>query len=99
MIVLSITEVTARGSVSPRNPRQAAELDALFSQRLGFFLAGFAVDAALVALAVMDLARLFGELVADRLAILLDLGAHLEQGITQFLGHVPGKRRHLLLLW
>ena len=80
------------------NPRQAAELDAFVGQRLGLFVAGLAVDAALVALAVMDLARFLGELVADMLAVLLDLGAHLDQRLAQLLGHVPRQRRHLLLL-
>ena len=80
------------------NPGQAAELDAFVGQRLGLLLAGLAVDAALVALAVVDLARFLGELVADMLAVLLDLGAHLEQRLAQLLGHVPGQRRHLLLL-
>src|SRR5688500_2648133 len=81
------------------NPRQAAELDAFVGQRLGLFVAGLAVDAALVALAVMDLACFLGELVADMLAVLLDLGAHLDQRLAQLLGHVPRQRRHLLLLW
>src|SRR2546423_8101419 len=86
-------------SIPSRNPRQAAELDAFLGQRLGFLLAGLAVDAALVALAVVDLARLLGEFVADRLAVLLDLLAHLEQRLAQFLRHMPGKSRHLLLFW
>ena len=81
--------------VSPRDPGQAAELDALFGQRLGFLVRGLAVDAALVALAIMDLARLVGEFVANVLAVLLDLGAHLQQRLAQFLGHLAGKGCHL----
>ena len=64
-----LTQLLARES----RPGQAAELDAFVGQRFGFLVAGLAVDAALVALAVMDLARLLGELVADMLAVLLDL--------------------------
>src|SRR5882757_8494279 len=80
------------------DPGQAAELDAFVGQRFGLLVAGLAVDAALVALAVMDLARLLGELAADMLAVLLDLLAHLEQGFAQLLRHVLGHGRHLLLL-
>src|SRR5437868_604265 len=78
------------------NPRQAAELDALFGQCLGLLVGGLAVDAALVAFAVMDLARLLGELRPDMLAVLLDLLAQLEQRLAHLLGHVLGVRRHLL---
>src|SRR6266851_4938096 len=87
-----------RSLVPARDPGQAAELDALIGQRVGLLVAGLAIDAALVALAVVDLARLIGELVADMLAVLLDLLAHLEQGFAQLLRHVPGHGCHLLLL-
>src|SRR5262245_43134381 len=83
--------------VSARNPGEAAELDAFLGQRLGFLVGGLAVDAALVALAVVDLARLLGELVADMLAVLLDVLAHLEQRLAQLLGHMSGESSHLLL--
>src|SRR6266851_10435581 len=87
-----------RSLVPARDPGQAAELDALIGQRVGLLVAGLAIDAALVALAVVDLARLLGELVADMLAVLLDLLAHLEQRLAQLLRHVLGHGRHLLLL-
>src|SRR5262249_34005121 len=51
--------------VAAGNPGQAAELDAFLGQGLGFLVAGLAVDAALVALAVVDFARLLGEALAD----------------------------------
>src|SRR5262249_15843300 len=84
--------------VAARNPRQAAELDAFLGQRLCFLFRGLAIDAALVTLAVVDLARFIGELVADMLAVLLDMLAHLEQRLAQFLGHLADARRPLLLL-
>src|SRR5688500_6828476 len=88
------------GSVTARDPRQAAELDAFLGQRLGFLVGGLAVDAALVAFAVMAVARLLGELRTDMLAGLLDLLAELEQRLAHFLGHVLGEGCHLLLrLW
>src|SRR5258706_15893025 len=83
--------------VAAGNPRQAAERDALFGQRLGFFVRGFAIDAALAALAVVNLARLLGEFWPDMLAVLLDLLAQLEQRLTHLLGYVLGERRHLPL--
>src|SRR5215203_2825034 len=85
-------------SIASGNPRQAAELDAFLGQRLGFIIAGLAVYAALVALAVMDLAGFLGELVTDMLAVLLDLGADLDQRLAQLLGHVTRQRGHLLLV-
>src|SRR5215510_13224986 len=84
--------------IPARNPGQAAEFDAFFGQSLGFFFGGLAVDAALVAFAVMNLARLLGELVADVLAVLLDMLADFDECLAQFLRHVSLKRRHLLLL-
>src|SRR5258708_36505087 len=79
------------------DPGQAAELDAFIGQRFGLLVAGLAIDAALVALAVVDLARLLGKLVADMLAVLLDLLAHLDQGFPQLLRHLLGHARHLRL--
>src|SRR5258708_22532752 len=84
--------------VSARAPGQAAELDAFFGQRLGLLVGGLAIDAALVALAVVDLARFLGELRPDMLAVLLDLLAQLQERLAHLLGHMLGQRRHLLLL-
>jgi hypothetical protein len=46
------------------------KLDPLLVQRLGFVGRGFAVDRAVLGLAVMDLARLFGEFRTDVVGVL-----------------------------
>src|SRR5262245_51477516 len=67
-----------------RQHRQRVELDAFLVQRLGVVRGGFAVDRAVLDLAVVHLAGLFGELLANVvgvrrqvLAQLLELGAEL----------------------
>src|SRR3546814_1895012 len=64
----------------------------LFGQRLGLVLAGLAVDVALVGFAIMDFARLFGELVANVIGVLLDMVAQLAQRLhhDSFLLHLVG---------
>src|ERR1051325_6434128 len=58
-------------------PGDAAELDALVLERLGVVIAGLAVDAALVGLALVHLARLVGKARTDIFGVLLDEAAHL----------------------
>src|SRR5207302_10519947 len=61
------------------DPGDAAELDALFGQRLRFVAARLAIDAVRIGLAVMDAARLLGKALADIIAVLFDLPAHFHQ--------------------
>src|SRR3954453_4731118 len=58
--------------VALRNPGHAADLDAFIGERLALALRRLAIDAVALGLAVMHLARLFGEFLADIVAILLD---------------------------
>src|SRR5579862_1134991 len=65
-----------------RQDRQRMKLDPLLVQRLGLVGRGFAVDRAVLGLAVMDLARLFGEFWADVVGVLGDV-------VAQFLELLP----------
>src|SRR5260370_25637545 len=72
-------------------PGDARKLDAFLGEVTGLVLRGLAIDAAGVALAVVDLARFLGKLVADIVAIGLDLGAQL----TELLADLDRHGRHL----
>ena len=62
-----------RSAVGRRDPGNLAELDALLGEFARLVGAGLAVNAARVGLAIVNLARLFGELRTDIVAIFLDL--------------------------
>src|SRR5579859_7059122 len=85
--------------IGERYPGQPADLDPFVGQLLGFFVGRLAVDAARVALAVMDLARFLGEAVADILVAFLDhFAKRAQQGdrlgrIGQAVRLAPDRRR------
>src|SRR5271156_114492 len=74
-----------------RQNRQGMKFDSLFVQFLGFFRRGFAVDRAVIGLAVMDFARFLRETGTDIVRVLGDV-------LAQFLEFLPqlalGRRHH-----
>src|SRR3546814_8379918 len=72
--------------VFARQPGYAGDLDALVLQRLGIGVRCLAIDASRIGLAVVDLARLFSEVLADVVAVLLHVPAQLAQQAAQLAG-------------
>src|SRR3546814_8153382 len=72
--------------VFARQPGYAGDLDALVLQRLGIGVRCLAIDASRIGLAVVDLARLFSEVLADVVAVLLHVTAQLAQQAAQLAG-------------
>src|SRR5215472_7698875 len=66
-------------AVSRRDPGDAAKTDPLFAELARLVLAGLAINAVGIDLAVMDATRLLGKTIADIIAIRLDLPAQLDQ--------------------
>src|SRR5215472_7449701 len=66
-------------AVGRRDPGDAAKTDPLFAELARLVLAGLAINAVGIDLAVMDTTRLLGKTVADIIAIRLDLPAQLHQ--------------------
>ena len=73
--------------VGARDPGQARDVDPVFGEGFGLGGRGFAIDAAGIGFAVVDPARLFGEIAADVVAILLHLGTHALQQSDKLRGH------------
>ena len=73
-----------------RQNRQGVKLDPLLVQRLGLVGRRFAVDRAVLGLAVMDFARLFGKFWADVVGVLGDVVAQ----FLEFLPQLALLRRH-----
>src|SRR5690606_18564126 len=69
--------------IVPVDPGNGAERNTLLRELSGLLGRGVAVDATRVGLAVMDLARLFGELVPDIVAGGFDMPAKLAQLVDQ----------------
>lgn len=68
-------------------PRQPIDLDALVDQFFVLVIAGFAVNAAFLCLAIMNLSRFLRKLVADIVTLLLDLLAYLLNHLARHPGH------------
>src|SRR5207247_7366752 len=66
-------------AIGGRDPRDAAEADALIGEIARLILARLAIDAVRIDLAVMDAAGLLGKPIADVIAIGLDLLPQLDQ--------------------
>lgn len=73
-------------AVSARQPGNAADFDALLGQRLGVLGRGFTVNAASLALAVVDAAGFFREFAADIVAVAFHLGTQALQQRAHVVG-------------
>ena len=84
-------DITGFSGIVARQPGHLVDFDTLFRQLRRLFLAGIAVDIALLHFAMVNLARFLGEVLANIIEILFDHIAHLTQCLYC--------RTHLLRGW